>query len=457
MATPLRVTMFPHFAMGHITPFLQLANELAERGHKTTIFLPRKAQLLLQHLIRHPNLITINQVTVPHVDGLPPGAETVADIPLSLEPTFTIALDRMQDQVEAFLRAEKPDLVLFDFAHWIPDIAKPLGIKTVQHSAVSAASLAILLVPARNVPADRPITEEELREPPPGYPSSTVLLRRHEVRSLLFVTMPFGEGINFYQRMMTAMKNCDALCIRTCREIEGNFCDYMASQYQKPVFLSGPILTESMDTSLEKRWANWLDGFDRGSVVYCAFGSQFVLEKDQFQELVLGLEQTRLPFFVAGKPPTGCSAMEEAFPEGFEERTKGRGVVYGGWVQQGLILRHPSVGCFVSHCGSGSMWESLMSETQIVLVPQLGDQIWNAKLLVEDLKVAVEVEREDNGWFSKESLSKAINIAMDKDSDVGDTVKKNHEMWKQVLTKPGFLSGYVDKFVHHLQELVNQK
>uniref|UniRef100_A0A803MBP9 Uncharacterized protein n=1 Tax=Chenopodium quinoa TaxID=63459 RepID=A0A803MBP9_CHEQI len=29
---------------------------------------------------------------------------------------------------------------------------------------------------------------------------------------------------------------------------------------------------------------------------------------------------TKLPFLVAFKPPTGCSTVEEAFPEGFTDR-----------------------------------------------------------------------------------------------------------------------------------------
>lgn len=39
---------------------------------------------------------------------------------------------------------------------------------------------------------------------------------------------------------------------------------------------------------------------------------------------------------------------------------------------------------------------------------------------------------------------------MDRDNEVGLMVKKNHAKWKEVLTKPDFMSGYVDKFVHDL-------
>ena len=93
------------------------------------------------------------------------------------------------------------------------------------------------------------------------------------------------------------------------------------------------------------------------------------------------------------------------------------------------------------------MWESLLSDCQIVCVPHLCDQILNARLIVEELKVAVEVEREDNGWISKESLSEAIIPVMDKESEVGGLVKYNHAKLKEVLTGEGVQERYLDTFI----------
>ncbi|GAB4846498.1 UDP-glycosyltransferase, partial [Ancistrocladus abbreviatus] len=427
------VLMFPWFAVGHMTPFLHLSNKLAEKGHKVTFLLPNKAKLQLQHLNLHSDLITLHSLTIPQVEGLPPGAETASDVPFSLISSLATAMDLTRPQIEELVSVLKPHFVFYDFAHWVPEITSKLGIKTINYSVVCAASLAIALVPARNVTRDRSVTEEELASPPPGYPSTDVILHKHEVRNLLFISLEFGAGITFYERATTAMRSCDAIAIRTCHELEGGFCDYLGTQYGKPVFLTGPILPELTDAQLEERWAQWLDGFSPRSVVFCAFGTQFILEKDQFQELILGFESTGFPFLAALRPPTGCSSIDEALPDGFQERVKGRGVVHGGWMQQPLILNHPSVGCFVNHCGFGSMWESLKSDSQIVLVPQLGDQILNTRLMAGELKVAVEVEREENGWVSKENLCKAIKTVMDKESEMGNLVKKNHAKWKEIL------------------------
>ncbi|CAF1915719.1 unnamed protein product [Brassica oleracea var. botrytis] len=156
-------------------------------------------------------------------------------------------------------------------------------------------------------------------------------------------------------------------------------------------------------------------------------------------------------FFVAVTPPRGAKTIQEALREGFKERVKGRGIVWGEWVQQPLILAHPSVGCFVSHCGFGSMWESLISDCQIVLIPYLADQVL---VLTDELEVAVEVQREETGWFSKENLSVAVNSVMDKDSEIGSQVRKNHSKLKELVVSPGLLTGYTDKFVETLENLL---
>lgn len=477
MPTPtFHAAMLPWFAVGHLTPYLHLSNKLAERGHTITFFLPKKAIPLLQPINTHPHLITFHPLSIPHVDGLPPGAETASDISMSSVSFLAAAMDLTRGQVEAALAALKPDFVFYDTAHWIPEIGRRFGIKSVCYNVVSAAAITIALVPARKMRKDEPFTEDELVEPPPGYvyrfnesfrtnhgfqffelfhryPSKTVVFRRQEAKSLMFISMPFGNGITFYDRTTTAMKESDAIAMRTCKEMEDSLCDYLSSQFNKPVFLTGPALPEpSTAAKLDTQWTEWLDQFEPKSVVFCAFGTQWVLEKDQFQELLLGFELTNLPFLVALKLPSGYSTLEEALPSGFEERTKGRGMIYQDWLQQTLILDHKSVGCFVTHGGHGSMWESLMCESQLVMVPHLGDQILNTRLLVEELQVGVEVEREDNGWFSKESLCKAIKSVMDKDSELGDILRKNHAQWKEKLN-PNFINGYIDNFVHNLEEL----
>ncbi|XP_030966894.1 UDP-glycosyltransferase 79B9-like [Quercus lobata] len=453
-STKLHIAMFPWFAFGHITPYLHLSNKLTERGHRVSFLLPKGAQAKVEHLILYPNLIHFYPLLVPSVDRLPPGAETASDVPLPLRGHLCVAFDQTQDQVQTILSTLKPDFIFFDFSPWMPALAHQIGSKAICYSIVTPATQA-LKVPTKEKPED--MTVEDFMQPPPGYPPSCVRIKSkdHEIAQLKVFAKALGTEMSLYVRITYGLIWSDALAYRTYHEFEGPYCDYLKQHYAKPVLLTGPVLPKAPATKLDEKWTNWLCNFKQGTVVYCAFGSQNKLQKDQFQELLLGFELCGQPFLVALSTPDGCATIEEAFPEGFEERVKGRGWVYGGWVPQTLILEHPSVGCSVTHCGYGSMWESLFSDCQIVCVPYLGDQIVGARLMVEELKVAVEVEREDNGWISKESLSKAIVSVMDEDSEIAGLVKYNHAKLKEELTSEGMQERYLDTFIQNLQGLMD--
>ncbi|CAA7048398.1 unnamed protein product [Microthlaspi erraticum] len=437
--------MYPLFAFGHIIPFIHLANKLAEKGHRVTFLLPKKAKKQLEPLNLSPDRIVFDPLTLPPVDGLPDGAETTADIKTPTGNVISDAMDLLRGDIEAKVRSLKPDLIFFDFTDWVPEMARELGVKSVSYQIVSAACLAMALAPGA-----------ELESPTPSdYPSSKVALRGYDAN---IYSKTINSHKTFLRRINTGLKNCDVISVRTCAEVEGKYCSFVERKCQRKVYLTGPMFPEPQEKSakqLEDQWYQWLDRFERGSVVFCTFGTQFYFDKEQFQELCLGMEQTGLPFLVAVKPPKGSSTIQEALPEGFEERVRGRGVVWGEWVDQPLILSHQSVGCFVNHCGSGSLWESLFSDCQIVFIPQAADCVLTTRLLSDELQVSVTVQREDSGSFSKESLRDAVKSVMDKDSEIGNLVKRNHKTLKETLVSPGLLSGYADKFVEALENEVN--
>ncbi|KAF6155925.1 hypothetical protein GIB67_039256 [Kingdonia uniflora] len=445
--------MFPWLAMGHLTPFLHLSNKLAERGYKVSFLLPTKTHTKFAPLNLYPDLISFIPLIVPRVHGLPLGAETMSDVPLPLSPLLLMSMDNMKNQVESALLTIMPDAVFYDFAYWVPAFTSRFRIKSIFCSVGSASAVSYFFGLGRKIEACQDVTEaENLMQPPSGYPSLSVQLRLFEARTAIGMSHALSGSITLYDRFMTSIKESDALCFRTCREIEGPFCDYIETQFGKPVFLSGPVLPELPSSQLEDRWVKWLGRFKEKSLVYCALGSECILGKDQFLELVLGLELTGLPFLAALKPPCGALTVEEALPEGFEERVRNRGVVHGDWVQQQLILGHFSVGCFMSHCGFGSMWESLFSECQIVLLPQSTDQFTNTRLMTEDLKVAVEIDRrEDDGWFTRESVCNAVKSLMDKESEAANHIRANHTKWRNILSREGMESSYIDNFTAMLQ------
>ncbi|XWS12581.1 hypothetical protein CRYUN_Cryun37aG0102200 [Craigia yunnanensis] len=451
----LHIAMYPWFAVGHITSFLHLSNKLAERGHKISFFLPTKTQCKFEPFNLHPDLITFIPIAVPHIDGLPLGIETTADIPFSQQPLLMVAMDHTKPTIEASLRELKPHFLFSDFASWSPVLCRKLGIKSIHYYTISPATVGYLISPTRKI-VEKGLTGSDLMEPPLSFPSSSIKLRDYEARRLAAGTIKeYGSGISFVVRQLTSLNECDAIGFKTCREIEGPYCDYIEKQFEKPVILAGPVVPEPPNKALEERWEKLLSSFQSHTVIFCAFGSECVLNKDQFQELVLGLELTGLPFLVALKPPMGAETTESALPEGFQDRVKGRGFVHGDWVPQQLILKHSSVGCFVTHCGSGSLSEAMVNDCQLVLLPHVGDQIINARLMAGDLKVGVEVEKgEEDGLFSKDDVCKAVMTVMDDDSEVGKEVRANHTKWKEFLLGKGLENSYIDNFVEKLYALM---
>ncbi|KAG4161293.1 hypothetical protein ERO13_D01G045900v2 [Gossypium hirsutum] len=409
----LHIAMFRWVAYGHFIPYLHLSNKLAHKGHKISFILPEGVQPKLENMNQYPNLIQFVPLVIPHVDGLPPGAETTSVVPLNQQKYLAFAVDQTRDQVEGILGALKPDMVFYDFWFWIPDLARQLGIHPICYVVVTKL--------------------------PPDYPSSIVKFKAEEAAVLLFGAEDFGSELSFGERIRTAVSGSDAIAFRTCRQTEGPFCDYVARGYGKPVLLSGPCFLETKTQQLDEKWVSWLSQFEPGSVVFCSIGSQSLCG---------------LPFLVALKPPQGFSTVEEALPEGFQDRVGGRGLVYGGWVPQEQLLHHPNIGCFVNHCGYGTMWEFLLSDCQIVLIPEIGDQILNTRLMVEEQKIGVEVERGKNREVSKESLSEAIKFVMDKDNETANMMKRNHAKLKQILSNRDLQEGYINNFIQALQDLV---
>ncbi|WCJ17788.1 UDP-Glycosyltransferase superfamily protein [Euphorbia peplus] len=431
----LHIAMFPWLAYGHFIPFLHLSNKLAERGNKISFLMPKGVALKLATLNRFPDLIHFFPLTIPHVEGLPPGAETLSDIPDSLEPQLCTALDRTRDDVRAILSTIMPDLVFFDFAYWVPCLGRELGFKSVMYNVACAALMYPGVAPSKDM----------------------MIGNVKYVEKMLADSKPIADqrdsGISLFERFDTSLKESNALALRTCYEIEARFVDHIAKHLAKPVLLTGPHLPKKADAPVDENWEQWLNKFQPGSVVFCAFGSQTRLEKSQFRELLFGFELSGMPFLAALSQPIDCLTMEEAMPDGFEERVRERGMVYGGWVPQEQILNHPSVGCFVGHGGASSMWESLASDCQIVLVPPKFDHAVHTLIMVEELKVAIEVKKEENRWISKARLSNAIVSAMSADSEAAMAMKSNHARWRKFLLDKDMQETYIDTFINKLHDL----
>ncbi|KAI5679927.1 hypothetical protein M9H77_01154 [Catharanthus roseus] len=455
----LHVAMFPFFAFGHISPFVQLSNKLSLLGVKIS-FLSAPANVNRINSMLNPSPDTqVIPLTFPKVEGLPPGLESTADLSPAESELLRVALDLMQPQIKNVLSELKPHFVFFDFAQdWLPSLASELGIKTIFFSVFVALSTAFLTIPSRlPEPTSQSPTVDELKKPPSGFPNTSVKsVKTFEARNFLYIFKNFNGKPSVYDAVVSGLTNCDAILAKTCYEMEGPYIDYVKQQFNKPVLLIGPIVPEPRSEKLEEKWAYWLDQFGEKSVIYCSFGSETFLNENQIKELLLGLELTNLPFFVVLNFPANIDfsvELNKALPDGFSERVKNRGVIHSGWVQQQKILAHKSIGCFLCHAGFSSIIEALVNDCQVVMLPQKGDQFLNSKLVSGDLKAGVEVNRRDeDGFFGKEDIKKAVEMVMaNVDEEPAKSIRENQKKWKEFLQNGKIQENFVKDLVKEME------
>lgn len=84
-----------------------------------------------------------------------------------------------------------------------------------------------------------------------------------------------------------------------------------------------------------------------------------------------------------------------------------------------------------------------MNPCQLVLLPHAGAQFFNARIMSNNLMVGVEIEKGEDGLFTKESVCKAVRTVMEDDNEVGREVKANHAKLRDLLSSEYLESSYI--------------
>ena len=279
------------------------------------------------------------------------------DIPHHIIPYLKIAHDGLQEPLSHFLENSLPDWIIHDFApYWLPPIATELRVSMAFFSIFNASSLSFF------VPTTLSITEvqeprsepEHFIVPPKWVPfPSKIAFRLFEAKKVFDYYDENASGVSDMFRIMTVMSGTQAFAVKTCMEVEGEWVKLLGELHNMPAIPVG-LLPPSAQERLENEdstWdtiVEWLNKQEKESVVYIALGSEIQPSQEDFTELALGLEQSGLSFFWALRKRSAAGDSVE-LPEGYEERTKDRGIVWTGWAPQLKILTHESVGGFLTH------------------------------------------------------------------------------------------------------------
>ena len=144
-------------------------------------------------------------------------------------------------------------------------------------------------------------------------------------------------------------------------------------------------------------------------------------------EIAWGIQNSGRSFMWVGK--SGDNEIEmRRLPKGFLEKTTWRGMVVK-WCPQERVLSHPSVACFLTHCGWNSSVESLCCGVPVISFPQWGDQVTNAKFLEEVRGVGFHLGHGGKSFVLREEVERCIHDIMGSGSRA-EEVKKNALKWK---------------------------
>ncbi|XP_072994897.1 UDP-glycosyltransferase 73C6-like [Typha latifolia] len=435
------VVIVPLMAQGHLIPAMDIATLLASRGVLVTVVTTpvNSARFLSAHLPFRLAELPFPASSV----GLPDGCENL-DL-LHNEDHFVLffqATALLRNPLASLLRQCQPlpTCLISDMCHpWTKDVASDLKIPRLIFHGTSC--FALLCYHAAR-------THGLLKNPEPFVIPEIphhIVATNNEV-AFWFVDQRWEE---LNTKTLESEEATDGFVLNSFDFLEGASIAKYIESVNKKVFCIGPLCLSSKDLAAhvrrggqasvdEQKCVDWLNGKKPRSVIYVSFGSLTYLFPNQLIEIGMGLEASGVPFILVIKnteasPPVRRWLSEE----GFEERNKETGMVIKGWAPQALILSHPAVGGYVTHCGWNSVLEGVSAGLPAIAWPHFADQLLNKRLVVDVLGIGVDAGvRKEQGIMAdkpveavgREEVEKAVRELMDGGEEGEERRRKAKEL-----------------------------
>ncbi|GAU35146.1 hypothetical protein TSUD_217790 [Trifolium subterraneum] len=420
------ILIFPYPAQGHMLALLDLTHQLALQTTLTItiIITPKNLSILNPLLTTHPNTIQTLILPFPSHPKIPSGVENVRELGNKGNYPFINALSNLQNPIiQWFQTHHNPPVVLISdfFLGWTHQLATRLSIPRI-----SFYSTRVFLISVFNSCWRNPLLFQSQEVVQFSDIHGTPSFKRDHLPSAFRRYIESDPESEFVKESFISNAESWGFVINTFRALEGPYLDQIQAQLgNRRVFAVGPLgyynrIRVGDDPDDRPEVLRWLDRWDEeGSVLYICFGSQKLLKREQMEALAFGLERSGTRFVWVVKVPSKEEQIEEGYglvPEGFEDRVSGRGFVVKGWAPQEAILGHRVVGGFLSHCGWNSVLEAVVAGVGILGWPMEADQFVNARLLVEDMGIAVRVCEGEDSVPDPDELGRVISGVMSEDS-----------------------------------------
>ncbi|KZV41173.1 scopoletin glucosyltransferase-like [Dorcoceras hygrometricum] len=453
----LVVVFLPFLAHGHMIPMLDMAKLFHSRGVKIIIISTAEFAGPIKKAQESGHDIGLSILKFPpEGSDLPEGCVSFDHIMGNddLLTKFIKAVSMLREPVEKLLEEFRPNCLVSDmFLPWSTDSAAKFGIPRLVFHGFSTFALCATEQMKRHKPYANVSSDSEPFSLP-NLPHKLQLVRTQ------MNPVDLEEKETAFSQLRVQMREAEGrsygVVVNSFYELEPDYADHYKNVLGRRAWHIGPLLLHNKDDLSAKALrgkesvidehdcVEWLDSKKPNSVVYVCFGSMASFTSAQLRETAIGLEASGQDFIWVVRRGENGQGNDGFLPDGYEERIKGKGLIIRGWAPQVLILNHPSIGAFVTHCGWNSTLEGVCAGVPMVTWPVFAEQFFNEKLVTEVLRTGVSVgnrqwRRSGSEGVPSKAVAKAVQSVIDgkEAPEMRNRAKKLKEMALKAVEEGG--------------------
>ncbi|OWM76729.1 hypothetical protein CDL15_Pgr004941 [Punica granatum] len=448
---PSHFLLVTYPAQGHINPGLQFAKRLIRNGARVTFATSVSASRRMSKLPDSQGLHF-----APFSDGYDDGFKQGDNIPQFLSELKRRGSESLRDLIASHANQGRPFtcLVYSLLLPWAADVARELNVPSALLWIQPATVLAIYhsyFYGYKDTIVESCSNDPNGSVELPGLPWK---LTSRDLPSFLLPTNTYAFALPSFKEQLEALQKepNPRILVNTFDALEP---EALKGVEKYNLIGIGPLVPSAFldgkdpsDTSFggdlfqgTKDCKKWLDSQDEGSVIYISFGTLAEISKRQTEELACGLLASSRPFlWVVREKEKGAEGKEKSTEEeqvkapeeeeelSCREELEKQGMIIP-WCSQLEVLSHPSLGCFITHCGWNSTLESLVCGVPVVAFPQWTDQGTNAMLLENVWGTGTRVKANEEGIVDSNEIKRCLEVVL---GERRKEMKGNALRWKEL-------------------------
>lgn len=437
-------------SQGHIAPFIKLAYQIAGRGIMVTLVTTENAHAHL--MTAEPELdneqYKVRLITVP--DGLSED-DTRNDEGKLAESISKVMPGHLKEVLKkANLEGNKVTCVIADpIFGWALEIAETLKLKLAIFWPSAPGVLALIL----NIPKliEDGIIDTKGSPKMNGKVQLSPDLPPLTSADFLWNYSGHHSTQTMFQYFLGIQHNIKSSGWVLCNWFHE--LNPLVSNLVPNTFPVGPLLANGKPSGNfwpeDSTCLSWLNKQPAGSVIYVAFGSSSLFSQHQVDELALGLELVGRPFLWVKRSDL-INGGSSKCPDGYEERVGDHGKIVQ-WAPQEKVLAHPSIACFLTHCGWNSTMDGISMGVPFLCWPYFADQFYNRSCICNGYKVGLCVSPDEYGIVTRQEIRRKLD-SLFADDGIRANALKLKEMAQQSISEGGSSARNLENFIEQMKQ-----